>query len=96
MSDTKFTEGPWLVAGDAFVYSLFHTRGHERNKFVFQGSADVDCPREEMIANAHLVAASPELYRVLERLCDMDEGQALTDRLFAEARGVLKKARGEA
>ena len=56
---------------------------------------------EECAANAHLIAAAPELYAALERLygrllmSDRDGECCITEEDGAMAESALKKARGE-
>lgn len=51
---------------------------------------------EETDANAHMIAASPELYEALENLLDdMAAGTARTTGCFDAARTALAKARGD-
>ena len=99
----RFTRGPWSAIGNT-IYSLFFARGYERNKWNCTIYGDVDCPREELQAVAHLIVASPDMYEVLEAIeialdkfhaspSDvLDENAPIMDAL----REALKKARGEA
>lgn len=96
MADTKFTTGPWKV-GDK-----------HRDCQIFHGSDSVAFAREEFgrissieaKANAHLIAASPELYEALYRLvrdCEIAglQEQAGFDCWINMANAALAKARGE-
>lgn len=102
----RFTSGPWSAIGNT-IYSLFFARGYERNKWNCTIYGDVDCPREELQAVAHLIAAAPELYAALEKMLEwnaresdhavsFDERVNLCDEAFCMARAALKAARGEA
>lgn len=51
--------------------------------------SDVEC--EQSKANAHLIAAAPELYGLLEEMSDYDECQ----RFKKQINQLLEKARGE-
>lgn len=82
MSEPKFTPGPWYVDG-TFVTN----------------DEDLDiCSMGDVAweANAHLIAAAPELYEALRDLiayCD-PTGDYIDDELVW-ARAALAKARGE-
>ena len=66
MSETKFTKGNWYI-DDSYV--TFLSIQSEKGNI-----AEVDCdfsrgridPTNEHTANAHLIAAAPELYAMLE------------------------------
>ena len=47
--------------------------------------------QKEGFANAHLIAAAPEMYEMLEQLSDLDECQMLKSKINQ----LLAKARGE-
>lgn len=92
MSEKKWTKGPWI----------YHTDG---DRAVYSGYADmpVICQspiskqyNKEWHANAHLIAAAPELYEALEEallLVDMSTSYRRVD-IAQQARKVLAKARG--
>lgn len=104
MTDVKFTAGPWRVEdGTTLIwgactedpstygmgYPIAECRITPTNPTWAKGPDD-----DEGIANAHLIAASPDLYEALKEL--MDEAGALcrepvTDGEIA-ARAALKKA----
>ena len=94
MSQAKFTPGPWVVYKDLPTDVVVSQSGE-------CSLATLDCgcgSRKTQRANAHLIAAAPELYVALEALikeCDMcghpDEPEAVEI-----ARSALAKARGEA
>lgn len=84
----KFTQSEWLKTDGAFVYAL-NEQGVNR---FFLSVMDPHCPEEELQANAHLIAASPKLYRRLQYLTDMMREEypgiaETSDKLLAEARG---------
>ena len=99
----QFTRGPWSTAGTT-VYSLYFARGNERNKWDCTIYGDTDCPREELQANARLIAAAPSMYEALEAVVIaldrlsippaevLDENSPIMDAI----RVALKAARGEA
>ena len=94
-----FTPGPWLKMGGT-VYSSFFTRGHERTKWQCAIYGDLDCPREELQGNAHLIAAAPKLYALLEECLEKlplhEKTLFGTSGLINRIGEELKKARGEA
>lgn len=105
MSKEKFTPGEWEVK---FLKTHLETTGMTiYSTQVIAPSAgyiisSIDTKDEKLLkmiqANAHLIAAAPEMYRLLEYLADGVRfgGLQHTDRsLAAEIEKVLKKARGE-
>jgi len=90
MNQTKFTPGPWLFSSYKSGNSVIVIDGKEFDV------ATVNYPNRD--ANAHLIAASPDLYEALD---------ALKAELFLHAEGnyfrplldkaeiALAKARGE-
>lgn len=110
---TKFTPGPWVV--DADDRSDCICEGHtaissgviDENSWLalaqvvttFKGD---DRNRESKVgkANAHLIAAAPELYalavEIMELCGDPDHfNDVRADRFYEQALSVCKKARGE-
>lgn len=88
MSEAKFTKGPWLVSGTATI--------NQKPKGWIASVSTVD-----RTANAHLIAAAPELYEALYRLvrdCEIAglQEQAGFDCWISMANAALAKARGEA
>jgi hypothetical protein len=70
---TKFTEGEWLLSEAAVVTSIcsipsghFHIETKDIHKFI----AIQNDYREESKANAHLIAAAPEMYKMIESLAN--------------------------
>jgi len=91
--ETKFTPGPWNVdpdypgdiqAGGAEIATAFDT--HD----AVTTTADADTA----IANAHLIAAAPDLYAALERVLRWQPNDSASD-LVAVAEAALSRARGE-
>lgn len=96
MSDQKHTPGPWSVGGP--------------NKFLNQLTIEPSIgvaygAGAELVANANVMAAGPELYEALKELhalvlgeCPslLDEDSGGDARLCMEIEDALKKARGEA
>jgi len=78
-NETKWTPGPWVVcpAGDIWSENLVSL------------VADTYSPVE---ANAHLIAAAPELYSMLERILGPYGREDVSDEQIEQ---LLAKARGE-
>ena len=101
----KWTKGPWpikptgdfkrIVIGDGLVDG---PGGYE----VAEVYSD-DCDRDEAMANAHLIAAAPDLYAALDNLETAATGagvphqqeRKLLHECITAARAALAKARGE-
>jgi len=95
MSETKFTPGPWFVKRQ----NPSPTTG----EWMIAGSkpgylAEIrDCGSGDVQANAHLIAAAPELYNFVEEYLEAwENGMAGDSYLFYLAQAVRGKARGEA
>lgn len=85
MSEAKFTKGPW-DGKTVIVRGLnFISHAHYRT--------------DEGEANAHLIAAAPELYELLrqtEEMFDMHKGIDEDEYIYRQnVRAALAKARGE-
>ena len=97
---TEFTKGPWnyFLAGDE--------RGIYIGVDLFRSSSRVvtiidcdDLPEDETRANAHLIAAAPDLYEALDRLVgeikDYHVSSSVLDAIEASIYAIAK-ALGEA
>ena len=94
----KWTKGPWpikptgdfkrIVIGDGLVDG---PGGYE----VAEVYSD-DCDRDEAMANAHLIAAAPDLYAALDGLLGLLDAGSLYEPQAYAARAALTKARGQA
>lgn len=113
MNTEKFTQGQWVVNGRQVVLS--ETPCNKRcsgygcdNDFICDlddGEYHEYYDQEEMNANAALIAAAPEMYRLLQNFVKWDEdypvgnnpmkGLYEFNNLISETEKVLKKARGE-
>lgn len=102
MSKTKFTKGEWVVRAsgefddeDNFIVSMdSHIKDNSdymaKHRVVIDGSWGGD---DEAIANAHLIAAAPEMYDLLTSIeNDADQVPAW---LWDKIQLTLAKARGE-
>ncbi len=87
MSEAKFTPGPWRVR--------FGNIGHVTAE---NGALVAKCQRLTSLcnlqANAHLIAAAPDLYEALERVIKIIDDSPWCLKL-TEERAALAKARGE-
>ena len=88
MNETKFTPGPWCVGTPP--PNGQQTIGTEMGLMVAVATTGVGMA-EETKANAHLIAAAPDLYEALEELM-----YARTDKAERMAEAALRKAKGVA
>ncbi len=94
----KFTKGPWSLCDKV---STLVTSGNRSiaSTGCYQTNVDFDKTHDENIANAHLIAAAPELYQALENiLCwreQRDTPYVPIDYIEGVASLALAKARGE-
>lgn len=91
MAQTDFTPGPWEADGNCVRNS------GEQHRFTCGLTRTAWASQEEMRANANLIAAAPDLYRVLANAVaqyDAIKGGPIIGALEA-ARAVLARARGE-
>ena len=102
----NWTEGEWLVEG-TFVYALNSAGVNRFCLHVMPGYAET-CIKvsrrtsdEELIANAHLIAAAPDLYEALELALESSNSTMRHPKGVGKARWqkvaetALTKARGE-
>ena len=94
MSERNWTAGPWIVSTyDGLIVSIANGTKEEQEIAVCDPNAPsgYDLDGLEEIANAHLIAAAPDLYEALEaaRELGVDDTQ---ERIINAA---LAKARGE-
>ena len=107
MSETKWTKGPWTF----FEHSWAHTGIFSSGKRVAAlelsevTEETEEALGDEMAANAHLIAAAPDLYEALEAMVEWYGKRNHTDNHLlpmdsqeheiADAMMALAKARGE-
>lgn len=97
MSESKYTPGPWQMHDEDYapeeIYGdLEHVEGHAR------GTQVCTCePCDQMIANARLIAAAPELLSAAEHiLALLDHPTWSVTILDADVlRAAIAKAKGE-
>jgi len=98
MSETKFTKGEWhcidgTIIGEQVLFVHATELGVNKGivcRLTKQVDTHISLSLED-IANAHLIAAAPDMYKMLESLRD-DYGLLTTvgkdiDKLLAKARG---------
>ena len=90
---TQHTPGPWTVESDRTTVSMAH-------QAVIVAPAPDGASREEMRANARLIAAAPDLLRALERIavypCNCPHDSLPGDECEScIARAAIAKAKGE-
>tara|TARA_R110000772_G_scaffold249966_1_gene364556 strand:+ start:73 stop:348 length:276 start_codon:yes stop_codon:yes gene_type:complete len=90
---TNFTKGPWAVSGSYIKCEKGHIA---QSKAIFLNSKD-------LIANAHLIAAAPDMYAMIKEVADMQKqwygyGMDTHMKLAKMAKKmelILSKSRGE-
>ena len=113
MSDMKFTPGPWSVHNTGDIFTDLGARNAEGiDAPSNDGWHIADCDMgglglEELQANAHLIAAAPEIYLALRKAMDFIESHVadpdITEEMSkawialeeADPYAALAKARGE-
>lgn len=102
---SKFTKGPWMVWKDG-VYAVNKgtvatpiTLTGYRGTICMMDDLDEEIPERQQKANAHLIAAAPDLLASLKELLqDKYEAKVLTDEdgeMLSRAEAAIAKARGE-
>lgn len=95
MSNEKFTPGEWEIEEHELSVKnceMFGFRIKTDSKIICAANSNELKNKPEMQANAHLIAAAPEMYRLLEQLHGTLERVPI---LQSEIENVLKKAGGE-
>lgn len=97
MSEAKFTKGPWVKD-----YGM--TLGHIKSiNNAHGGLTPTVCMysmrfinEKEMQANAHLIAAAPEMYEAMQEFVNrVDRGEVRSTATYKKFKSILAKARGE-
>ena len=100
MKEPKFTKGPWIVSKTSGM-EIFINHSHENSKRVPGYFAEVrrfTTDHEQVDANAHLIAAAPELFEALRCLlekADLEFTNGRWPETRNDARAALAKALGE-
>ena len=89
MSESKFTKGEWTVEDGRVVAC-----GDFRIAYSYSGS---NIPYTEPAkANAHLIAAAPEMYEAMQEFVNrVDKGEVRSNKTYNKFKSILAKARGE-
>lgn len=110
MSSARHTPGPWFVSTSVpTVFALHGSPARNRFSANLQAGRQDDAPLAELIANARLIAAAPDLLEALEGLCRnfppdgdlVEAGWARVDidaacDAYDKARSALARATGDA
>ena len=101
MSNEKFTPGKWEIEERQAHFKSFELYGfdiHTQSKRICVSQTDDPANIPQMQANAHLIAAAPEMYALLSVILSptaMMSQQFRDTGLRTAIENVLKKARGE-
>lgn len=96
MSNAKFTPGPWSVAGKEYGWDHFAAVVTPTGIVANCHIASLSRSHEQTAADAHLIAAAPELYEALEALmADWPADHLPARDTCVKAAIALAKARGE-
>lgn len=87
----KFTKEEWMIDG-LTVYAINQEMVNQFSTNV-QGNFKYGASSEELEANAHLIAAAPEMYDLLSTI-ENDSNQ-VPEWLWEKIQKTLAKARGE-
>lgn len=90
---SKFTKGPWKVLLDEPKNQYWDKGGSVYSENLGQKICDVSTLSMHKEANAHLIAASPDMFEVLDSL-ENDDG-SIPEFLWDMRNKVLARARGE-
>jgi hypothetical protein len=93
MSETKFTKGDWVI--EASNYGILDVVVLDADWQICQFTRSDDASHD-----AHLIAAAPEMYAMLEDLaqecqCDCGYKSCRVERIRKDIDDLLTKARGE-
>lgn len=100
MSEAKFTKGPWTMnlegwRGMSSCMAAIDADTHGCLAEVVVKMEDDLMYRSDLLANAHLIAAAPEMYGLLEKLVNPDNCKKDIVHIIGSAENLLAKARGE-
>jgi hypothetical protein len=102
MTEAKPTPGPWTITAPQFGFSVIYGPKGEVVFGLASGGPDEKRPDDVCDANAHLIAAAPELLKYLSIFLGHDDrfqvsvggNPIAVDRMLEEARAALLKAQG--
>lgn len=98
MSEPKFTQGPW---GWCMPDEVFPAVFCNENGNIIADLYDAKNNKRQMVANAALIAAAPEMYEFIEWLrsvegqCAILKAKRYLPQILDKVDEILKKARGE-
>ena len=101
MAETKFTPGPWSIFGPlSDKHEPAYRVSAERTLSLTVSPCPDGFVHGENKANAHLIAAAPELYEALEEIVEnavvyYEGSMDIYSEAIENARNALAKARGE-
>ena len=91
MSETKFTTGPWFIDGQGIGPKSFADDQSYGITMPVAYIEEYDWP-EDHRANAHLIAAAPDMYKALEDMANIAE---CSGNIVRNARAALAKIKEE-
>ncbi len=94
MPKSEHTPGPWFAFARGTTVAVGTARsGRAIDKVVHWSGFDA-CGVElaEQKANAKLIAAAPEMLRVLTKLCELNASGRVMARSWGDAEAILSKA----
>lgn len=91
---SRYTPGPWFVR-DSEIRGGITGNLPIASMFSVQSQADLDMIERE--ANAHVMAAGPEMLEVLQKIVygDLDDSYCIPGQLIMEAEYAIAKAKGK-
>lgn len=97
---TKFTPGPWeSLEWEPYMIFTAHKDDPNRGTHIADVSGFDDGETDEVVANAHLIAAAPDLYEELRcaasTLCDIQCTEPKHTAACERSWATLAKARGD-
>lgn len=90
----KFTPGPWVASLGSLIRVFQKGTGAVIAGVHRQGRYTGEYRHKPIEANAHLIAAAPDMYEALNNL-ENDDGKAMPPSAWKLVQDALAKARGE-
>lgn len=92
MTERKWTPGPWVVVSDESATQVKGFPCIYATDYTVVGTEGMFGDIDEDFANAHLIAAAPDLYDALSDAISWHDGE--DNQTIAEWRAALAKAEG--